>query len=125
MRAPRRFATRSLASSARSRVCRRSRSGSSANCSACWRWRLRAGRCCVLHRHGADEQRIANVDGTRNAVQFTETIRTGCFHHVSSIAAAGLYEGVFRAAQGKKGGEPQALTPEQMAFAQLTQGIHW
>jgi hypothetical protein len=29
------------------------------------------------------------------------------------------------AAQGKKGGEPQALTPEQMAFAQLTQGIHW
>ncbi|HEY4139555.1 MAG TPA: SDR family NAD(P)-dependent oxidoreductase, partial [Casimicrobiaceae bacterium] len=30
------------------------------------------------------------------------------------------------AAQGKKdGGEPQRLTPEQMAFAQLTQGIHW
>jgi NAD(P)-dependent dehydrogenase (short-subunit alcohol dehydrogenase family) len=44
----------------------------------------------------ADEQRIANVDGTRNAVQFAEAIRTGCFHHVSSIAAAGLYEGVFR-----------------------------
>jgi len=29
------------------------------------------------------------------------------------------------AAQGKKDGEPQALTAEQMAFAQLTQGIHW
>ena len=29
------------------------------------------------------------------------------------------------AAQGKKDGEAQALTPEQMAFAQLTQGIHW
>jgi NAD(P)-dependent dehydrogenase (short-subunit alcohol dehydrogenase family) len=29
------------------------------------------------------------------------------------------------AAQGKKEGEKQELTPEQMAFAQLTQGIHW
>jgi NAD(P)-dependent dehydrogenase (short-subunit alcohol dehydrogenase family) len=29
------------------------------------------------------------------------------------------------AAQGKKGGEPQPLTPEQLAFAQITQGIHW
>jgi short-subunit dehydrogenase len=29
------------------------------------------------------------------------------------------------AAQGKKGGEPQPLTPEQIAFAQITQGIHW
>jgi hypothetical protein len=31
------------------------------------------------------------------------------------------------AAQGKKGeaGAKAELTPEQMAFAQLTQGIHW
>src|SRR5215470_9838007 len=29
------------------------------------------------------------------------------------------------AAAGKKEGEPQPLSPEQMAFAQLTQGIHW
>jgi len=29
------------------------------------------------------------------------------------------------AAQGRKEGEPQPLTAEQMAFAQLTQGIHW
>ena len=29
------------------------------------------------------------------------------------------------AAQGKKDGEPQPLSPEQMAFAQITQGIHW
>ena len=29
------------------------------------------------------------------------------------------------AAQGKKESEPQPLTAEQMAFAQLTQGIHW
>jgi hypothetical protein len=29
------------------------------------------------------------------------------------------------AAAGKKEGEPKPLSPEQMAFAQLTQGIHW
>ena len=44
----------------------------------------------------AEEQELANVDGTRNAVQFAATIAAGCFHHVSSIAAAGLYDGVFR-----------------------------
>ena len=46
----------------------------------------------------ADEesQRVANVDGTRNVVAFANDIGAGCFHHVSSIAAAGLYEGVFR-----------------------------
>jgi NAD(P)-dependent dehydrogenase (short-subunit alcohol dehydrogenase family) len=37
-----------------------------------------------------------NVGGTRNAVRFAQRIRAGRFHHVSSIAAAGLYEGVFR-----------------------------
>ena len=39
---------------------------------------------------------LANIDGTRNAVAFAKAIGAGCFHHVSSIAAAGLYEGVFR-----------------------------
>jgi hypothetical protein len=29
------------------------------------------------------------------------------------------------AARGKKDGEAQALSPEQIAFAQITQGIHW
>jgi NAD(P)-dependent dehydrogenase (short-subunit alcohol dehydrogenase family) len=29
------------------------------------------------------------------------------------------------AAAGKKAGEPQPLTAEQVAFAQITQGIHW
>jgi hypothetical protein len=29
------------------------------------------------------------------------------------------------AARGQKQGEPQALSPEQIAFAQITQGIHW
>ncbi len=45
---------------------------------------------------GAREQEKANVAGTRHAVQLAEAIGAGCFHHMSSIAAAGLYEGVFR-----------------------------
>jgi NAD(P)-dependent dehydrogenase (short-subunit alcohol dehydrogenase family) len=44
----------------------------------------------------AEDQQAANVDGTRHAVEFATAIDAGCFHHVSSIAAAGLYEGVFR-----------------------------
>ncbi|MEO7639820.1 MAG: SDR family oxidoreductase, partial [Ramlibacter sp.] len=47
---------------------------------------------------GADEesQIAVNIDGTRNTVEFAKAIDAGHFHHVSSIAAAGLYEGVFR-----------------------------
>jgi NAD(P)-dependent dehydrogenase (short-subunit alcohol dehydrogenase family) len=46
----------------------------------------------------ADEetQVKVNIDGTRNVVSFANDIGAGCLHHVSSIAAAGLYEGVFR-----------------------------
>jgi len=44
----------------------------------------------------AEAQQTANVQGTRNAVQLAEAIGARCFHHMSSIAAAGLYEGVFR-----------------------------
>ena len=44
----------------------------------------------------ADEQKAANVEGTRHTVAFAEAVQAGCFHHVSSIAAAGLYDGVFR-----------------------------
>ena len=44
-----------------------------------------------------EESQIAvNIDGTRNTVEFAKAIGAGHFHHVSSIAAAGLYEGVFR-----------------------------
>ncbi|MGD8384255.1 MAG: SDR family oxidoreductase [Lysobacterales bacterium] len=37
-----------------------------------------------------------NVDGTRNAVRFAEKIGAKRFQHMSSIAAAGLYPGIFR-----------------------------
>ena len=46
----------------------------------------------------ADEesQVKVNIDGTRNMVEFARAVGAGHVHHVSSIAAAGLYEGVFR-----------------------------
>jgi len=37
-----------------------------------------------------------NIGGTRNVVAFAKAIGAKHFHHMSSIAAAGLYEGVFR-----------------------------
>ncbi len=46
----------------------------------------------------ADEesQVKVNIEGTRSAVEFAKSIDARHLHHVSSIAAAGLYEGVFR-----------------------------
>jgi NAD(P)-dependent dehydrogenase (short-subunit alcohol dehydrogenase family) len=43
----------------------------------------------------AESQRVANVEGTRNAVELAEVLEAKHFHMVSSIAAAGLYEGTF------------------------------
>ncbi len=44
----------------------------------------------------AESQRVANVEGTRHAIELATALKAGCFHHTSSIAAAGLYSGVFR-----------------------------
>ncbi len=44
----------------------------------------------------AEVQLAVNVQGTRNAVEFAEAVEVGCFHLTSSIASAGLYDGVFR-----------------------------
>jgi NAD(P)-dependent dehydrogenase (short-subunit alcohol dehydrogenase family) len=43
----------------------------------------------------ADSQRVANVEGTREAVKLAEDLDAKRFHMVSSIAAAGLYKGTF------------------------------
>jgi NAD(P)-dependent dehydrogenase (short-subunit alcohol dehydrogenase family) len=43
----------------------------------------------------AEAQEVANVEGTRHAVELAGSIEAGCFHQVSSIAAAGLYDGVW------------------------------
>src|SRR6478609_4686937 len=45
---------------------------------------------------GSEAQEIANVEGTRHAVELAGAIEAGCFHQVSSIAAAGLYKGEWR-----------------------------
>ncbi len=53
--------------------------------------------CGAIYDLKADaaSQEAANVGGTRNAVRLAEAIKAGRFHHVSSIAAAGLYPGIF------------------------------
>jgi hypothetical protein len=43
----------------------------------------------------AESQRESNVNGTRQALALARALKVGCFHQVSSIAAAGLYEGTF------------------------------
>ncbi|WP_300380232.1 SDR family oxidoreductase [uncultured Alcanivorax sp.] len=45
----------------------------------------------------ADEntQRYTNIEGPRQTLKLAEKLEAGCFHHVSSIAAAGLYNGTF------------------------------
>jgi NAD(P)-dependent dehydrogenase (short-subunit alcohol dehydrogenase family) len=45
---------------------------------------------------GVEAQEVANVEGTRHAVELAGAIEAGCFHQVSSIAAAGLYQGEWR-----------------------------
>ena len=43
----------------------------------------------------AASQEIANIEGTRHAVRLASSIDAKRFHHCSSIAAAGLYPGIF------------------------------
>ena len=43
----------------------------------------------------AESQRVANVEGTREALALAEALEAKRFHMVSSIAAAGLYKGTF------------------------------
>ncbi|MGX6447555.1 SDR family oxidoreductase [Patulibacter sp. S7RM1-6] len=46
----------------------------------------------------ADEERneALNVEGTRHAVELANVLGAGCFHHTSSVAVAGEFDGVFR-----------------------------
>ncbi|MGQ0824485.1 MAG: SDR family oxidoreductase [Actinomycetota bacterium] len=38
---------------------------------------------------------LANVEGTRHALELAAAVEVGCFHQVSSIAVAGRYDGTF------------------------------
>ena len=46
-------------------------------------------------RADAAKQEAANIKGTQNAIRLAEAVKARRFHHVSSIAAAGLYPGIF------------------------------
>ncbi len=41
------------------------------------------------------QQKTANVEGTREALNLAKQLGVSCFHHISSIVAAGFYPGVF------------------------------
>ncbi len=44
---------------------------------------------------GDEVNQLANVEGTHNAIALAEVIGARVFHHVSSVAVAGKYRGVF------------------------------
>src|SRR6185295_6776561 len=37
-----------------------------------------------------------NVEGTREAVKLAELLKAKCFHHMSSVAVAGLFQGYWQ-----------------------------
>ncbi|MGH2847725.1 MAG: SDR family oxidoreductase [Thermoleophilaceae bacterium] len=52
----------------------------------------------AIYDMAADEEAMerANTEGTRHVIELARGLRLGRFHHVSSIAVAGLYKGVFQ-----------------------------
>jgi len=69
----------------------------------------------ALYDMNADSEALAlaNVEGTRHALEVAELIEAGCFHHVSSIAVAGHYEGTFTEAmfeEAERLDDPYACT---------------
>jgi NAD(P)-dependent dehydrogenase (short-subunit alcohol dehydrogenase family) len=79
----------------------------------------------------ADEERnrVANVEGTRHAVGLANSLEVGCFHHASSIAVAGMYEGLFREDmfdEGQKLEHPYHLTKfESEKIARSQTSVPW
>jgi NAD(P)-dependent dehydrogenase (short-subunit alcohol dehydrogenase family) len=55
----------------------------------------------------AETNEELNVGGTRHALELAEALEAGCFHQVSSVAAAGEYDGAFDEGMFDEG---QALT---------------
>lgn len=61
----------------------------------------------ALYDLGAPAERLekVNVLGTRNALRLAHELEAGCFHLVSSIAAAGRYRGTFTETMFEEAGE--------------------
>ena len=79
----------------------------------------------------ADEntQRYINIEGTRQTLKLAEKLGAGCFHHVSSVAAAGLYDGVFTEDMFEEAvglNDPYLLTKhESEALVRQEGGVPW
>ncbi len=72
----------------------------------------------IVHRPVRIATRLGIFAAVCHAIapKLTQVMLNTAFHMFPDSAAA----------QGRKGGgEAQPLTPEQIAFAQITQGIHW
>ncbi len=76
-----------------------------------------------------ERNRIANVEGTRHAVELANVLEVGCFHHASSIAVAGMYKGLFREDmfdEGQKLEHPYYLTKfEAEKIARTQTAVPW
>lgn len=77
----------------------------------------------------AQSQRVGNVKGTAQAIALSKALRSGCFHQVSSIAAAGLYEGTFTEDMFEEAGaldHPYFLTKhESEGLVRKEKGMKW
>jgi NAD(P)-dependent dehydrogenase (short-subunit alcohol dehydrogenase family) len=77
----------------------------------------------------ADSQRESNVKGTAQAISLSKALKSGCFHQVSSIAAAGLYEGTFGEDMFEEAGamdHPYFLTKhESEGLVRKEKGMNW
>lgn len=77
----------------------------------------------------AESQRKSNVNGTAQAIALARALEVGCFHQVSSIAAAGLYEGTFTEEMFEEAGaleHPYFLTKhESEGLVRKARGLNW
>ncbi|MEP4485304.1 MAG: SDR family oxidoreductase [Halioglobus sp.] len=77
----------------------------------------------------AASQRVSNVNGTAQSISLAKGLKAGCFHQVSSIAAAGLYEGTFTEDMFEEAGameHPYFLTKhESEGLVRKAKGLNW
>ncbi len=77
----------------------------------------------------AESQRVSNVNGTAQAIHLARALDVGCFHQVSSIAAAGLYEGTFTEDMFEEAGSmdhPYFLTKhESEGLVRKAKDLNW
>jgi NAD(P)-dependent dehydrogenase (short-subunit alcohol dehydrogenase family) len=77
----------------------------------------------------AESQRESNVKGTAQAIVLSKALKAGCFHQISSIAAAGLYEGTFTEDMFEEAGamdHPYFLTKhESEGLVRAESGMNW